>query len=271
MTVRAILDLRFAALALICVCTAQVLAADPALPAGVVAIVNGQPVQRGVLNQLAKARHGDEPGAVPDRTRLLDDLLTMELLSQRAHTTGLAARADTRAELELAHKTLLGQRLLQQLAAEVSISDAALRARYQEIQPELAITASHILLADEAAARQVIAQLDAGASFATLARKLSADEYTREKGGELGTVNASDLEPAFVDAAKALKRGGITPAPVRTMHGWHVIQLRTIRSLEKASFEAMRPALRSQLVNERVQAQVAQWRRDAQLKMLQAP
>lgn len=271
MTVRAILDRQFAALALACVCTAQVLAADTLLPAGVVATVNGQPVQRGVLDQLAKARHGDEPSAMPDRTRLLDDLVTMELLSQRAHATGLAARTDTRAELELAHKTLLGQRLLQQVASEVSISDEALRVRYREIQPEFAITASHILLADEAAARQVIAQLDAGASFAALARKLSADEYTRDKGGQLGTVNASDLEPAFADAAKALKPGGITRTPVRTTHGWHVIRLRTIRSLEKAPFEAVKPALRSQLVNERVQAQVAQWRRDAQLKMLQAP
>jgi peptidyl-prolyl cis-trans isomerase C len=271
MTVRATLDLRLAALALAGACTAQVLAADATLPAGVVATVNGQPVQRGVLDQLAKARHGDEPGAAPDRARLLDDLVTMELLSQRALANGLAARSDTRAELELAHKTLLGQRLLQQLASEVSISDEALQARYQQIQPELAITSSHILLSDEAAALQVIAQLDAGASFAALARKLSADEYTRDKGGQLGTVNASDLEPAFVDAAKALKPGSITRTPVRTMHGWHVIQLRSIRSLEKAPFEAMKATLHSQLVNERVQAQVAQWRKEAQLKMMQVP
>ncbi len=271
MTVRAILDLRLAALALVCACTAHALAADTALPAGVVATVNGQPVQRSVFDLLAKARHGNEPGAVPDRAGLLDDLVMMELLSQRAQATGLAARPNTRAELELAHKTLLGQRLMQQLASEVTITDEALQARYQETQPELAITSSHILLADEATARQVIAQLDARASFAATARKLSADEYTRDKGGRLGTVNSSDLEPAFVDAARALKPGGITRSPVRTVHGWHVIQLHAMRSLEKPSLEAMKPELRSQLVNERLQAQVAQWRKDARLTLLQAP
>jgi hypothetical protein len=50
-----------------------------------------------------------------------------------------------------------------------------------------------------------------------------------------------------------------------------VIQLRSIRSLEKAPFEAMKATLHSQLVNERVQAQVAQWRKEAQLKMMQVP
>lgn len=272
MTVRAILDLRFAALALVCACTAHVLAADSALPAGVVAVVNGQPLQRSVLDLLAKARQGDEPDAPPqDRAVLLNDLVMMELLSQRAQATGVAARVDTQAELELAHKSLLGQRLLEQMAAEVTVSDETLRARYEAIEPEVEITASHILLADEAAAKQVIAELEAGAAFAAIARKRSADEYTRDKGGRLGSVKGGDLESAFVAAARSLKPGGITTSPVHTAHGWHVVQLHSMRSLEKASFDAMKSALRSQLVGERVQAQVAQWRKDARLEMLQTP
>lgn len=271
MTVRAILDLRFAALALVCACTAHVLAADTALPAGVVATVNGQPVQRSLLDLLAKARQGDEPDAPQDRGALLNDLVMMELLSQRAQATGLAARVDTQAELELAYKSLLGQRLLEQMAADMTLSDETLRARYQEIEPEVEITASHILLADEAAAKQVIKELEAGASFAATARKRSADEYTRDKGGRLGSVKGGDLESAFVVAARTLKPGGFTTSPVQTAHGWHVVQLHSMRTLEKASFEAMKPALRSQLVGERVQAQVAQWRKDAQLTVLQAP
>jgi peptidyl-prolyl cis-trans isomerase C len=272
MTVRNILDLRFAALALVCASAAHVLAADAALPAGAVATVNGQAVQRSTLDLLAKTRRGDDPDAPPqDRSNLLDDLVMMELLSQRAQASGLAARVDTQAELELARKSMLGQRLLEQLAADVTITDEALQARYQEIQPELEITASHILLDDEAAARQVIKELEAGASFANLARKRSADEYTRDKGGRLGSVKGGDLESAFVAVARTLKPGGITTAPVQTAHGWHVVQLHSMRSLEKASFETMKQALRSQLVNERVQAQVAQWRKEARLEMLQAP
>ena len=272
MTVRTSLDLRFAALALVCACTAQVLAADTALPAGVVATVNGQAVQRGMLDLLAKTRQGDDPDAPPqNRAKLLDDLVMMELLSQRAQASGLAARVDTQAELELARKSMLGQRLLERLAADMTITDEALQARYQATQPELEITASHILLVDEAAARQVIKELEAGASFAALARKRSADEYTRDKGGRLGSVKGGDLESAFVAAARSLKPGGITTSPVQTAHGWHVVQLHATRSLEKAPFEAMKVSLHSQLVHERVQAQVLQWRKEARLEMLQAP
>lgn len=271
MTVRAILDLRFAALTLVCACTAHVLAADTDLPAGVVATVNGQPVQRIVLDLLTKARQGDEPDAPQDRVALLNDLVMMELLSQRAQATGLAARLDTQAELELAHKSLLGQRLLEQMTNEMTLSDETLRARYDAIEPEVEITASHILLADEAAAKQVIKELEAGAAFAAIARKRSADEYTRDKGGRLGSVKGGDLESAFVAAARTLKPGGFTPSPVHTAHGWHVVQLHSMRTLEKASFDAMKPALHSQLVGERVQAQVAQWRKEARLEMLQTP
>lgn len=248
------------------------LSTDAALPAGVVAIVNGQPVQRTVLNLLAQTRRGDAPADAPqDHARLLDDLVMTELLSQSAHATGLAAGVDTQAEMELALKSLLGQHLMRQLVSEVTVSDEALHARYTHTQPELEITASHILLGDETMARQVITELDAGASFAALAKKHTADEYTRDKGGRLGAVKGADLEPAFVATARSLKPGGITPTPVRTVHGWHVIQLHTMRILDKDPFEAMKPALRSQLVNERVQAQVAQWRKEARLEILRAP
>jgi peptidyl-prolyl cis-trans isomerase C len=273
MTVRNILDLRsFAiALALVCACASIAVLADTGLPDGVVATVDGQPVPRSMLDALAKARHVDEPVPALERTRLLDDLVMTELLNQRAHASGLAARADAQAELELAYKTLLGERLMQQLASEVSVSEEALQARYRDALPELSLKASHILLADEASARQVIAQIDAGASFAALARKLSADEYTRDKGGRLEPVESSNLEPAFVEAARSLKPGSITRLPVRTTHGWHVIQLHEMRSLGKPPFDAMKPALRAQLVNEQVQAQVAQWRKEATLTLLQAP
>ncbi|MBC7992472.1 MAG: peptidylprolyl isomerase, partial [Rhizobacter sp.] len=246
--------------------------ADTALPAVVVAMVNGKPVQRTVLDLLAQTRRGDAPADAPqDHARLLDDLVMTELFSQRAHATGLAARVDTQAELELAHKSLLGQHLMRQLTSEVTLSDEALQARYTDTQPELEITASHILLGDETMARQVITELEAGASFDALARRHTADEYTRDKGGRLGAVKGADLEAAFAAAARSLKPGGITPTPLRTAHGWHVIQLHTMRSLDKEPFEVMKPALRSQIVNERVQAQVAQWRKEARLEFFQAP
>lgn len=166
---------------------------------------------------------------------------------------------------------MLGQRLLQQLAAEMKVTDEEIQAHYRTLEPEVSVEANHILLADEMSARKVIGQLEGGATFAALARKLSTDTETRDKGGQLDDMNTSELAVPFAQAATALKPGNFTHQPVRTDHGWHVIQLRSMRTLEKPPFESLRASLRTQIVNERLQAQIAQWRRQAKLSVLQAP
>lgn len=248
------------------------LAGDSTLPNGAVAVVNGQPLSRGLLDELARARSaGNAPPEMQERRRMLDDLVDMEILSQRAKAGGVATRPQTRAELELAHKTLLGQRLLQQMANEMTIPDAELKSRYDKLPMDVQINASHILVKDEATARDLIAQLKRGASFAALARRHTLDTETIPRGGELGGLSASQLVPAFAAAAQALKPGQVTPEPVKTEFGWHVIRLRSLQTEPKPAFDAVKGELRKQIAGERLQAQLVQWRKEAKLTMLPAP
>lgn len=247
-------------------------AAEPGLPAGTIAVVNGQPLSRGLIDELARARQaGGAPPEMLERRRMLDDLVNMELSSQRAQASGVAARPQTRAELELADKTLLGQRLLQQMAAEMKIDDAELQARYRTLVANVEIDANHILVKDEAAARELIAQLQRGASFTALARKHSLDAETRERGGALGFLSADAVVKPFAAAARALKPGQITTEPMQTEFGWHVIRLNATRTGPLPPFEAAKAGLRSDIAAERLQAQLAQWRKEAKLSVLQAP
>ncbi|HET7793012.1 MAG TPA: peptidylprolyl isomerase [Rhizobacter sp.] len=246
--------------------------AEPTLPAGTVAVVNGQLLSRHLLDELARARQtGGAPPEMQERGRLLDDLVNMELLSQRAKAHGVAARPQTRAELELSDKTLLGQRLLQQMAAEMQIDEAELQARYRALPPNVQIDASHILVKDEATARDLIAQLGRGASFSALARKHSQDPESRERGGALGPLPAGELVPAFAAAARALKPGQVAPVPVQTEFGWHVIRLASLRTQPLPPYEKLKPGLRDTITTERLRAQLAEWRRSAKVTPLQAP
>jgi len=240
--------------------------ASDTLPAGVVATVNGQAVQRSVLDVLVATRKG-----AVDRKTLLDDLVMTEMLSQRARAAGFAEQPKVAAELALAQKRLLGQRLLERLAAEVKVDESELKERHRKLEADTALTTEHILLADETSARQVIAQLEAGAAFGEVARKHSVDVETRDKGGQLGTLNASELAPSYANAAIALKPGSYTRVPVQTDFGWHVILLRSKRSLPKPSFDTVRASLRAQVVNEQLEAQLAQWRKQAKLTVVQTP
>jgi peptidyl-prolyl cis-trans isomerase C len=175
----------------------------------------------------------------------------MEVLIQRAQASGVAARAQTRAELELAHKTLLGQRLLQQLAAEMQIDEADVQARYRTLPLDVQIDTSHILVKEERVARDLIAQLERGASFAALARKHTLDTETASRGGALGTLSVSQLAPAFAAAAQSLRPGQYTREPVQTEFGWHVIRLASLQTQPKPAYERVKAELRKQVAQER--------------------
>ena len=74
-------------------------------------------------------------------------------------------------------------------------------------------------------ANDTLAQLKAGANFATLAKKLSDDPGTKSTGGKIEQwLNVSDqnLDQAFAQAAWAAPIGKLT-GPVRSSFGYHII------------------------------------------------
>ncbi len=65
----------------------------------------------------------------------------------------------------------------------------------------------------------------AGESFESLAILYSDDITSATKGGDLGYVPASDLDPAYANAARALLTDSISPV-VKTRYGYHIIRLK---------------------------------------------
>jgi hypothetical protein len=88
-----------------------------------------------------------------------------------------------------------------------------------------AIRVSHILVATEEEAGQVLRELKAGARFEDLAAGRSKDAASAGRGGDMGEFQRGDLLPALENAAFGLKPGQIG-GPVRTALGYHII-LRT--------------------------------------------
>jgi peptidyl-prolyl cis-trans isomerase C len=83
--------------------------------------------------------------------------------------------------------------------------------------------ARHILVADEATAQEVLAELAAGADFAELAGQYSQDPGSASAGGELGWVPRGDFVPEFEQAAFSAELN--TPVLVQSQFGWHVIEV----------------------------------------------
>ncbi len=89
----------------------------------------------------------------------------------------------------------------------------------------------HILVETEADANRVLADLNAGADFATLAAERSIEPAAAETGGALGNAQndciplqtvLQSFDPGFT--AGALEASvGVPSAPVESSFGWHVI------------------------------------------------
>ncbi|MEW6401362.1 MAG: peptidylprolyl isomerase [Chloroflexota bacterium] len=84
--------------------------------------------------------------------------------------------------------------------------------------------ARHILVADEAAAQDVLARLNNGEDFAALAQELSQDTGSGANGGDLGWFGKGMMVAPFEEAAYALQPGEISD-PVQSDFGFHIIQL----------------------------------------------
>lgn len=85
------------------------------------------------------------------------------------------------------------------------------------------IKVSHILVDKEYEALDILRALKEGKVFEDLAVKNSKCPSAKA-GGALGEVSIARLDEDFAEAAMNLSIGEISPEPVRTRLGYHVIK-----------------------------------------------
>ncbi len=213
----------------------------------VVAVVNGEKISKDVWDLWVKMRtRGTSPeDLTPEQvTENLDSLIQVYVAGQQARKDGLASGEDG-ARIELMKQTAMADMLSRKYLEGAEPSTEEKRAEYdkQVAQlPKLEYRARHILVDDEAKARELIASLDGGARFETLAEQNSSDSSAQE-GGDLGWFAASRMVKPFADAVEALEVGTYTKEPIQSQFGWHVIKLEETRPLTPPAFEEVEAQL----------------------------
>jgi parvulin-like peptidyl-prolyl isomerase len=106
---------------------------------------------------------------------------------------------------------------------------------------------SHILVASEATANAVAAELAAGQDFAQVAAKESTDTQSAQRGGALGCIDQQQIDPTFAAAAAATPVGTVS-APVHTQFGWHIIKVQDVA--QALPFDAVKSEIRTDLIEQ---------------------
>jgi peptidyl-prolyl cis-trans isomerase C len=240
----------------------------------VVARVNGVDIRQSDLAFAEEEIGGNMPTIPPEQKRdyLINYLVDVIVLSQAAEKQNLADRPDVKRRLAFDHNRLLMEALLQD-AGKAALSEEAERKVYEEavkqVKNEEEVHARHILVPTEEEAKAILAQLKAGADFATLAKEKSKDPGAAE-GGDLGYFTREQMVPEFAEVAFKLGKGQLSD-PVKTQFGWHIIKVEDKRIRPTPTFEQVKPQIENYVAH-RAQAELVEnLRKAATVERLDKP
>jgi peptidyl-prolyl cis-trans isomerase C len=221
----------------------------------VIATVNGTEITLGhmlVLRaRLPQEYQQLEPQVLFDG--ILDQLVQQTVLGQEA------GELDSVNKLLLANeeRALLSSQVIAETARAAATEEAiqaVYDAEYANAGGEMEYNASHILVETEDEAKAIVAEIEGGADFATLATERSSGP-SGPSGGDLGWFGAGMMVEPFETAVFALEPGQVS-APVQTQFGWHVIRLNETREKPAPTLDEVRDQIVEQIQRAAVEAQV---------------
>lgn len=170
--------------------------------------------------------------------QIVSNLLVRRVLAAEAVRDGLDTDPVAVASMAIARDRILSDANLARFDAKNTPNEAVLDAYARNIykantakfeKPEQT-RARHILLAKSGPeslqkAKDLVAQLRAGASFEELAKANSTDPGSAARGGDLGFFGAGKMVEPFEEALSKLSKPGDLSEPVESQFGYHIIRL----------------------------------------------
>ncbi|KPJ99191.1 MAG: hypothetical protein AMK71_10150, partial [Nitrospira bacterium SG8_35_4] len=189
------------------------------------------------------------------KDKFLDELVKKELIYQHAKKMRLDNNEEYLEKVrEFEKLTLVALSLKKEVDDKVRVDESEVRAFYDENKEKFTVgtqvKASHILVKTEEEAKKAHERILKGEKFEAVAKDISIDKGSAEKGGDLGYFGRGRMVPEFERAALSLKTGEVSP-PVKTRFGYHIIKQTDVKMGDPASFEQSREAIQRELVNQK--------------------
>ena len=184
--------------------------------------------------------------------RIVDDVIDSRLAAAAGNDAGLTNNPEVLAQMSIAAQRVLAEAYITTELRKVVTEEEVQKAYQLFISDESAreeIKARHILVASEAEAKAIIAELNSGADFVSLAKEKSTGP-SGPNGGDLGYFARGAMVPSFENAAFALSVGSHSSEPVQTQFGWHIIKLEDKKIVEAPPIETLRGQLQANLANQ---------------------
>ena len=188
---------------------------------------------------------------------VLEELIAQKLFLADAKKSLLEYEDGFKKRLADIKDRLLVDYAMEKLLGKITVNDADVKKYYDEHENEMksgeSVSASHILVDDEAVATALLEKIRAGeVTFEDAARAHSTCP-SKENGGSLGTFGRGQMVPEFDTACFEMEVGELR-GPVKTQFGYHLIRLDGKNASENIPFDAVKEEIRRRLIAEKQQA-----------------
>jgi parvulin-like peptidyl-prolyl isomerase len=206
------------------------------------------------------------------RDQYLTRFLEFKALAAKARREGMDKKPDHAKKLAIMDMQLLIQALMDRdgaaLQAKLTLKDEEVKAFFdahpEKFKTPEMFTARHILIGtrangdqkalteEEAKAKadKVLAEIKGGKSFDAAAKEYSDDPGSKDKGGLYEDTAFGKFVPEFDQAVRSQPIGKVGE-PVKTMYGYHLIEVEKITPAVAQTFEAAKDAAKEQATAER--------------------
>lgn len=118
----------------------------------------------------------------------------------------------------------------------------------QDAKPE-------VVIAKQKAAEAAAARVKKGEDFAKVAKEISEDPGSKDKGGDLDFFRRDAMVKEFSDAAFAMKKDEISE-PVRSEFGYHIIKVTDRKPAATVTLDKVKPQLLAYLQRQKKQVEI---------------
>ncbi len=228
--------------------------------------VNGVDIDSSVLDMYLESRiqKPAEQATAEEREVVIQELTDIYILTTQPSAKVLESDPRIQAQIELQGRAVLAQAVATEFFTSNPATDEEILAEYQvqmSSAPTSQFKARHILVETQAAASDLIVQLNDGADFAELAKAHSTGP-TGPNGGDLGWFSPEQMVAPFSQAVAALEDGAHTVEPVQTQFGWHVILREESRDSQPPTLDSVRDALKQRIEQTKFQSYLESLRSD---------
>ena len=236
---RVVWNLLACAWIILCFTPATVFGSEPLNHNMVIATVNSVPIHKSDLDRLImeyQRRTGKQQVTSEEKKKILENLVTRQLILQQPEMQLLKDDPAIKAEVNRYEENLIvGRYISDRISAAVKLTDEDLRGYYQQHTDQFSVSpkieAGVILLKTREAAEQALQKLQQGADFAQLAKEISIDLPSAQKGGSLGVVERGTVFPEIWRVLIRLQEGQISDI-VQTKYGYNIVKVIKVVSPE---------------------------------------